>query len=158
MPNTILHFGPNSYIAFLWRKYIDYPAFIIINVFINFESYLVILFRFKYPIHGYLHTFLISSLVGALVAALLYSLRSILRKGMRFLRLGYETDFRKILISSLFGAWLHILLDAPVYAEMQPFFPIKGNPWYLGINEALSNIFCAVFFIPAFILYRRIAK
>lgn len=157
MPNTILHFGPNSLIAIKLSRYIDLPAFLLINVFINSESYVTILFRLQYPIHAYFHTFLFGSLIAIIGSLVLYPLRSLFMKMMRFLRMPYETSFKKILISSLFGAWLHIILDAPVYAEMQPFFPIKGNPLYLGINEAFANIFCALFFIPVFILYRKSA-
>lgn len=153
MPNTILHFGINSDIAFFFRKYSDLPALILINVFINFESFLVILFNLKYPIHGYLHTFLIGSLVAIIGAVLLYSLRSHLKKIMSFLRLPYEPAFKKILISSLVGAWVHILLDAPLYADIKPLFPLKANPLYGLISEFKMNLICLALFIPAFILY-----
>lgn len=153
MPNTILHFGINSDIAFLFRKYLDFPALILINVFINFESYLVILFNLNYPIHGYVHTFLIGSLVAIAGSLLLYSSRSSLKKFMSFLRLPYETSFKKILISSLAGAWVHILMDAPLYSDIKPFFPFKTNPLYGFISEFQMNLICLALFVPAFILY-----
>jgi hypothetical protein len=155
MPNTLLHFGPNSYVALLLYKFLDFPVFILINIFINFESYLVILFHLNYPQHGYIHTFLISPFVAILVAILLYSLKNKLKKLMNFLRLPYETSFRKMLISSIFGAWLHIFLDAFVYSDIRPFFPLKANPLYGVISLFVMNLICIILFIPAFVLYIR---
>lgn len=155
MPNTILHFGINSNFAFLWRKYFDLPALILINVFINFEAYVTIIFGLTYPQHGYAHTFLIGSLVAVFAAVLLYALRGVLKKIMKFLRLGYETNFRKILISCLFGAWLHIFMDAFVYADIKPFFPLEANPLYGYVSEFTMDLICVLFFIPAIILYRK---
>lgn len=156
MPNTILHFGPHSYIAFLWRKYLDFPAFILINVFINFESYITVLFRLDYPLHGYFHTFLFSSLVAILGAGLLYLTKDALKKLMRFLRIPYDTSFRKMLVSSVSGAWFHVFLDAFVYSDIRPFFPFRSNPLYGLISEFRMNLICIILFIPALILYKKL--
>lgn len=155
MPNTILHFGINSDFAFLWRKHFDLPVLILINIFINFESYVTIILRSAYPQHGYLHTFLFGTILAIFTAILLYSLKNMLTKLMNFLRFEYETSFKKMLISSIFGAWLHILLDAPVYAEMRPFFPFKANPLYGLVSIFAMNLICIIFFIPAIIMFYR---
>jgi membrane-bound metal-dependent hydrolase YbcI (DUF457 family) len=91
-------------------------------------------------------------------AFFLYLLRGYLKKIMGFLRIPYAASVKKMVVSSLIGAWVHILLDAPVYSDMKPFFPFKANPLYTGMNELVANLICALFFIPAFILYRRIAE
>lgn len=153
MPNTILHFGINSDFAFLWRKYFDLPAVILINVFINFESYVTIVLRSSYPQHRYLHTYLFGTLAAVVAAIFLYASRNTLKKLMQFLRLLYQTNFRKILISCVFGAWLHIFMDAFIYADARPFFPLKANPLYGLVSEFTMNLICIIFFIPAVILY-----
>ncbi|MCK9604693.1 MAG: hypothetical protein M0R66_10080 [Candidatus Omnitrophica bacterium] len=158
MPNTILHFAPNATLAFLLVRYVDFPVFILINVVINFEAYVVILLRLNYPQHGYLHTFLIGTLAGVLTAIVLYLWRDKLKKLMGFLRLGYETTFKKMLFTAIIGVWLHIVLDMPVYADMKPFFPSEANPLYGVISPFRMDVFCVVFFIPAFILYLKAAK
>jgi hypothetical protein len=153
MPNTILHFGINSDVAFVWSKYFDIPSIILINVFINFEAYVTIILRSTYPQHGYAHTFLIGTLVAVFAAFLLYASRNALGKLMKFLRLPYETSFRKILVSCVFGAWLHIFMDAFIYADSRPFFPFQANPLYGHITEFTMNLICVILFIPAIILY-----
>jgi len=158
MPNTILHFGPHSYIAFLWRKYLDFPALILINIFINFESYITILFRSDYPQHGYAHTFLFGSFVAISGAILLYFSKNILKKLMNLIHLPYDTGFRKILVSSVFGAWFHVFLDAFVYADIRPFFPLCSNPLYGLIGGFSMDLICIILFIPAFILYKKITR
>lgn len=153
MPNTILHFGINSDIGFAWRKYFDIPALALINVFINFESYVTIILRSNYPQHGYVHTYLIGTPVAVLAALILYASRGGIGRVMKLLRLPYEANFRKILISCLVGAWLHIFMDAFIYADARPFFPIKANPFYGVVSEFTMNVICLVFFIPAVIFY-----
>ena len=155
MPNTILHFGINSDVAFIWHKYFDLPSMILINVFINFESYVTIILRLTYPQHGYLHTFLIGTPVAVLATFLLYVLRNALGKLMKFLRLPYEASFRKMLISCVFGAWLHVFMDAFIYTDSRPFFPLQANPLYGHINEVTMNLICVILFIPAIILYMK---
>ena len=153
MPNTILHFGVNSDIGFAWRKYFDLPALVLINVFINFEAYVPIILRSSYPQHGYVHTYLIGTPVAVLAAVILYASRGGIGKLMESPRLPYETNFRKILISCLVGAWLHIFMDAFIYADARPFFPVQANPFYGLVSEVTMNVICVIFFIPAIIFY-----
>lgn len=154
MPITPFHFGLNSCIALPLSKYIDFPVFILVNCIIDLEPLIVILFNLRYPVHGYCHTLLIGSFVGVLSAVLFYLGKDVLRKLMNFLRLSYETNFKKILISAILGIWLHVLLDALLYTDIRPFYPLTSNPLYDKIGFWEVYLICSILFIPAFLLYK----
>ena len=50
---------------------------------------------------------------------------------------------------------MHILLDAPLYSDIQPFFPLNFNPFLnaSGTPEITIYLFCTYCFIAAIILY-----
>ena len=155
MPITPFHFGPAGTAALLGRKYIDLPAFILVNVIIDIEPFIVILFRLQYPIHGYLHTFLIGSFVATFFAVLLYCCKGCAVRIMNLLTLPYEPAFLKILVSSIAGAWLHVLLDAPLYSDIRPFLPFSFNPLYGIVGYFPLYLLCTLFFIPALVLAKK---
>ena len=156
MPFTPFHFGPSSCGALLLRKYIDFPVFVLANVIVDVEPLLVMVFNFNYPLHGYCHTLFFGSLFGILVTPFFYLVRGGLKKAMTYLRLPYETNYRKVMISVILGIWLHVLLDAFLYPDIRPFFPLADNPLYGKLGYSKVYAMCAIFFVPAFILYRRI--
>jgi len=47
---------------------------------------------------------------------------------MSFLKLERKTSFKSIVLASVFGIYLHILLDSPLYSDIRPFYPIEANP------------------------------
>jgi membrane-bound metal-dependent hydrolase YbcI (DUF457 family) len=155
MPFTPFHFGPTATIGLLARKCIDLPVFVLVNVAIDVESLLVMLFGFNYPLHGYCHTFLIGSLVGAIFAILAYLSRRFILRIMTTISLPYETSFKKIFFSSLLGVWFHVLLDAPIYPDIRPFYPYSSNPLYGIVSLITMYLICSIFFIPAIFLYLR---
>ena len=158
MPFTPFHFGPSACLALPFKKYLDLPAFVLANVIVDLEPLFVILFGIEiYPLHGYCHTFLFGSFIGFLWGILAFSLRKYFHFFMSEIRLHYDTNFLKIVISSILGIWFHILLDAPLYSDIKPFYPIIKNPLYGLISTEEIYIYCLLSFIPAFIFYLLIA-
>ena len=153
MPFTPFHFGPNATIGLIARKYIDLPVFILVNVAIDIEPLLVMVFGLRYPLHGYCHTFLIGSFVGVFFAISAYLNRRFILKIMSICGLPYETSFKKMFFSSLLGAWLHVLLDAPIYPDIKPFYPYASNPLYGIVSPIAIYLICSILFIPAVFLY-----
>ncbi len=156
MPFTPFHFGPAATISLLAKKYIDLPAFILVNVAIDVEPLLVMLFNLNYPLHGYFHTFMFGSLVALLSGIILYFFKNFLTNIMARFGLPYKATLKKILISSVFGAWLHITLDATLYTDIKPFYPLNFNPLYGTISHSNVYLMCALFFIPAFFLFLKL--
>ncbi len=153
MPFTPFHFGPSSCIALPLRKYIDSSVFVLANVVVDLEPLAVMLFGLNYPVHGYCHTFLIGSVVGAVWALIAYSGKAAFQRIMKLLHLPYDTNLGKMLISGILGVWFHVLLDAPLYSDIRPFYPSTTNPMYRIIGESSIYLICTVSFVPALILY-----
>ena len=121
MPFTPFHFGPHTAIGLPLNRYIDLPIFVLANVAVDIEPLIVMVFQPDYPLHGYCHTFLIGGVVGMLWGAIAWLFRGAMVKMMSWFDLRYTPTFPKALWSGLLGAWLHVLFDAPLYAEMKPF-------------------------------------
>lgn len=153
MPFTPFHFCPAATFALLGKRFLDLPAFVLINVAIDIEPLLVIIFGLNYPLHGYCHTFLISSLIAGLFSIVLYSGRRFTSRIMKVMRLPYEINFKKIILSALLGAWFHVFLDAIIYTDIRPFYPFSVNPLYGVINTPILYLLCGLFFAPALFLY-----
>ena len=153
MPFTPFHFGPSACVSLPMGRHLDVPVFILANVAIDLEPLSVTVFDLAYPYHGYCHTFVVGTLVGIAWALVAFSGRRLLTRLMAWLRLGYDTSLRKMLVSAVLGVWFHVLLDAPLYRDIRPFWPIAANPLYAVVSPRAVYGFCAVSFIPALALY-----
>ena len=127
MPLTPLHLA----VGLPARKYVSIKAFILVNVLIDLEPGLTMFFgmdKLGYPLHQAVHT-----LGGATFMASIAVLMGIPYKG----------QFRKWVYGAFLGGYSHILLDALVHSDVEPFAPIlTGNSLYLNIHAEVS-LFCA---------------
>jgi len=162
MPVTPFHIGPSVCLGLALRRYIDFPVFILANFVVDLEPLAVIMFGLNYPVHGYFHTLFFGALVGGISAVFFYLFRNILKKIMGFLRLPYETSFKKILISAVLGIWLHVLIDSFLYPDIRPFYPFSWNPLFGKIGFITMYLLCSILAIVAVLIYivsiRRNAK
>ncbi len=125
MPFTPYHFGPSGFIGLVFRKWLDFPVFVLANVIVDFEVLVVMLFNLGWPRHRYCHTFLIGAAVGALWGLAAYPLRNIFKKLMNLLRIPYKTSLPKMVISGILGLWLHILIDGAYHFDVKILWPNK---------------------------------
>jgi membrane-bound metal-dependent hydrolase YbcI (DUF457 family) len=153
MPFTPFHFGLSASIAFPLKRTIDIPVFILANVAIDIEPLTVMIFNLSYPLHGYAHSFLGAGLVGALWGFVAFKGKGILGGVMHFFGLTYQTTITKAIISGILGAFSHVLLDAPIYTDIKPFYPLSINPLYGLVSEKAMYLFCSLLFIPAILFY-----
>jgi membrane-bound metal-dependent hydrolase YbcI (DUF457 family) len=153
MPLTPYHLGPASWIGLLLRRYLDIPTFIIANIIIDIEPFNVIVFNLNYPLHGIFHSFLGAGFIGLLLAGIIYNLNPWLAKRIPFLKISQPNTFRKILVSSIAGVSLHVLLDAPLYSDILPFYPFPTNPLYMLVSSSTIYTFCTISFIFGLCLY-----
>ena len=138
MPFTPFHLGPGLLFGLLLLSYIDFPTFLVASVIVDIEPFLVLTLDLNYPLHGFLHSFLGGTLLAFLLAAAMSKVRSSLSPLMSFFKLEEKLSFKSVLSASLFGVYLHILLDSPLYSEIRPFYPFDFNPF-------LSNSMFIVF-------------
>jgi len=137
VPFTPFHLGPALGFGLPLRKYMHAPTFILANVIVDVEPFLVLFLGLNYPLHGYLHTFLLAFFVGLALGYVMFLLERVLHPLYKVLLL--EPDEKKNLklffVAGVLGTALHVLLDSPLYDEIRPFFPLTINPLY---NPALS--------------------
>ena len=152
MPFTPFHFGPLILLGFLVLSYIDVPSLLVSGVIVDLEGLFVLMFYPEGTVHGFFHSFIGAGIVAILVSTLIFSFGRYIKKIMAILKLKQDSPFTKILVSSFVGAYLHVVLDAFLY-RMKPFYPLNINPFYGIFSISQVYIFCALCFIPAFVLY-----
>ena|SRR4030042_5855618 len=153
MPFTPFHWGPSSWISLLMYKYLDIPTLLISSVIVDIEPFCVVVFDAPWPAHGFLHTFLGGSIIAVLTSIIIFFLRKPIKKIMRFFKMAQESPFKKILWTSFFGIYLHLLLDAFLYKDMKPFYPLTGNPLLGVFSSRQVYIFCGLSFLVGLALY-----
>jgi len=157
MPFTPYHFGPSGFIGLVFRKWLDFPVFVLANVIVDVEVLVVMLFDLGWPRHRYCHTFLIGAAVGALWGLAAWPLRNLFKKLMKLLHIPYKTSLPKMVISGILGLWLHILIDGAYHFDVKILWPnISISLWkmihrHLG-KEQIETI-CLIFFPAAFVAY-----
>jgi len=68
-----------------------------------------------------LHTFLGGSIMAIITAIIFYFLKKPIQKVMSVFKLVQDSLIKKIILTSFFNVYFHILLDAFSYKEMNPF-------------------------------------
>ena len=151
MPFTPFHWGPTACIGFIFFRFFDFATLLTATTVIDFEPLCVFVFGLDYLPHGVFHSFLGSSLLAVITGVVMYLLKDTVKNVMADFNLQQDSSFKKIVWSSFFGFYFHVLLDALLYKEMHPFYPLKGNPLY---GVALWQMYgvCGVLLVAA-VLY-----
>ena len=155
MPFTPFHLGPALFFGFLLLNYLDFPTFVLANVILDIEPLLVLTFNLNFRAHGFFHSFLGGTLVAFLLVAVMSKVREHFSSLLSFFKIDRKTSFLRILIASLSGVYLHILLDARMHQDIQPFYPLDINPFLNCSTVAGFDVylFCIWCFIGAAIIY-----
>ncbi len=153
MPFTPFHFGPSTCVALFFHKKLDIPVFLLANIIIDLEPLLVLNLNLAYPLHGLAHSFLGATLLGAVWGCIAFAGKDILIYIMKTLKLNYHTTIKKVLLAGVLGSWFHIILDAPLYADIKPFYPYKLNPFYGLLSDTTMYLLCSFLFLPALLCY-----
>jgi membrane-bound metal-dependent hydrolase YbcI (DUF457 family) len=152
MPFTPYHFGPNGFVSLVFKKWLDLPVFILVNIIIDFE----VLFntgRFPHRVWHF-HTLLVGGIVGALFGLALFPFKTIFQKIMLLLRLGYKPTALKMAVSGLLGAWFHVLIDGIYHWDVQMFWPNRNyRPFWNLLSQPQVRYICLAFALAAVILY-----
>jgi membrane-bound metal-dependent hydrolase YbcI (DUF457 family) len=155
MPFTPFHFGPGFLICLTFLSFIDIPTFLIASVIIDIEPFLVLVFHLNYPLHGFFHSFLGGFIAAALLAMVMSKIRRYFTPLITFFKIEQSISFKKILFSSTCAIFIHILLDSPIYLDIQPFFPFEFNPFYRStvMPGLIIYLLCAWCFVGAIFVY-----
>jgi len=151
MPFTPLHLGPALAVGLPLRRFIHLPTFILANLVLDVEPMLVLYLGLNYPLHGYFHTFLLAVAVGVVLGLVMFDFERQLKSV--YLKLKLETNrtfsLKSFLIAGIFGTCLHVLLDALLYSEMTPFFPLSSN-LFVGFHVSSLSVYLLCFWLGIF--------
>ena len=153
MPFTPFHLGPSSWIGLLLFKIFDFPTLLIASIVVDTEPFCVLLFNLDYPLHGFFHSFLGGSILAVLTAIILNLLKGRIKKIMAIFKLAQESSFKKILWTSFFGVYFHLVLDSFLYKEMKIFYPFEGNPFFGLFSPYQVYLFCSLSFLVGISFY-----
>jgi len=155
MPFTPFHFGPALFFGLLLFSLINLPTFLVANVIVDFEPFLVLFLGLDYPLHGFFHSFLGGAIIAIILSLVMIKLDKNIQKIMRFFKLEQNHSQKSIWFASFSGIYLHILFDSSLYADIKPFFPITANPFYNTSMFAGFEIYslCVILFILGICLY-----
>jgi len=136
-------------------EFLDFPTFLIANVIVDLEPFLVILLGLDYPLHGFFHSFVGGTIVAVALAVVMFKSSNIIGKVMKFFRLDQKVTWKSIIAASLLGVYVHILLDTPLYPDIRPFYPLDLNPYFFSdMSIAISiYMFCIFSFLAGSIVY-----
>jgi membrane-bound metal-dependent hydrolase YbcI (DUF457 family) len=153
MPLTPYHVGPALLVALLLYPLLDIPTFLVANVILDLEPLAVVLGLADWSLHGVFHSLTVGSVVAVVLAGVMF----LLRKYIPQVKVGKteqkEYTIREYVVTSVAGVWLHILMDAFLYNDLNLFYPIRWNP-LVGLlsYQAIIN-FCLISLPVAFIIY-----
>jgi len=155
MPFTPFHFGPALFFGLLFFRYIHFPTFIIANVIVDIEPFLILFFDLDYPLHGFFHSFAGGSIIAIVLALLMGKMDKYIQKLFGVFRLSQEFSSKSIWIASFSGIYLHILFDSPLYGDIKPFYPSDLNPFFNNGIFSGSNIYllCVFLFVAGVAMY-----
>ena len=153
MPFTPFHLGPGLLVGLLLLSYVDFPTFLVASVIVDVEPLLVLWWNLPYPLHGFFHSFLGGTLVALLLTALMRKARKSLSSLLLFFKITQTVSFKKIVLASVSGIYLHILLDSLMHRDIRPFYPLDLNP-FLGLSSDLGvYMLCMWSFMGGVIIY-----
>jgi len=150
MPITPFHLGPTLGLGLPLRKYVHVPTFMLANVIVDVEPFLVFVLGSSYPLHGYLHTFLLAFFAGLLVGYVMFLLERFLHPLYKVFLLVPENklNLKTFMLTGALGTMLHVLFDSPLYGDIRPFYPLTVNPLY---NPSLfSEVYSACVWLGIF--------
>lgn len=130
MPFTLFHLGPGLGLGLPLRKYLHAPTFILANIIVDIEPFLVIFYGLRYPSHGYLHTFLLAIPMGLAFGYVMFLLERFLHPLYKIflLETAKSLKLKSFVVAGMLGTGLHVILDTPLYSDIKPFYPITVNP------------------------------
>jgi membrane-bound metal-dependent hydrolase YbcI (DUF457 family) len=152
MPFTPFHLGPGLLIGLIFFPFIYLPSILLGSIIVDIEPLTFLILGLP-VLHLFFHTFLGATILALMGALVIFLLRGIFERIMTFFLLPQSASPLNITTAALMGAYSHIILDAFLYSEMQPFWPLLGNP-FLGLaSSSTIYLFCILCFIVAIPLY-----
>lgn len=153
MPFTPFHLGPALFFGLLLFRYINFPTFLIANIIVDIEPFLILLLGLNYPLHGFFHSFLGGSIIAVLFSFAMIKVNEREPKLMAFFGLGQNISSKTIWLASFSGIYLHIVFDSFLYTDIKPLYPFSYNPFYALLLPYDVYSLCSILFLGGLVFY-----
>ncbi len=153
MPFTPFHFGLNVLPGLASGNRLDLLALLGANVAIDIEPLVVITWNLRYPLHGYAHTLAGGLMLGLAVGLGVRLARPVAAGIYRVAGLPQRVTWAGCLLGGAVGGLLHIAFDTLIYVDMDPAFPLRGNPVAGTLSYAQAEAVGAVGLLVAALVY-----
>jgi membrane-bound metal-dependent hydrolase YbcI (DUF457 family) len=125
MPFTPIHMGPGLLIKAFLQGSFSLMVFGWSQIIMDIQPLIVILTK-QGHLHGFTHTFVGATLIAVISVV---SGKHLSEYGLRFLKISNVENPIKISwavasISAFIGAYSHVVLDAIMHTDVEPFYPI----------------------------------
>ncbi|MDC7126306.1 MAG: metal-dependent hydrolase [Spirochaetales bacterium] len=117
MPLTPLHFGLNTSVGIIFKKYINIPMCVLSNVIIDIQPFLVVFFDCKFELHGFSHTLIGGSAIMLPVSVIFGLIRKKITK--------QKISIVSYILGGEVGVLLHLFLDSLMHSDMVVFLPFS---------------------------------
>ncbi|MGC9169609.1 MAG: hypothetical protein ACP5HD_02560 [Thermoproteus sp.] len=140
MPFTTYHLASSLLAGLVLRGYVNWPALLIVSTFlVDVEPLAKAVLGIEGPLHGLTHTFLAAATLGPASGLVLYAARGLLRPLSAAFKLESAESPWAYALGGAAGWALHVFMDAPLYPEMEPFYPAGGNPLLLASIDPYAS-------------------
>ena len=152
MPLTPFHIGIGLALGMLLFRYINLPAVLLASVIVDIEP-IYCMFIGNCQLHGFSHTFIGGTLFAIAVIIIIVALRTHLSKISKIFRVEQDYSLKSIVLASFVGVYAHLVLDSFMHGDMNPFWPIEGNPLLGKISNSLCLDLCIAGFFAGIAIY-----
>jgi membrane-bound metal-dependent hydrolase YbcI (DUF457 family) len=142
MPFTPYHLGPALLIGVLFIPFCDFSTIFIASVILDLEPLAILLLNLPLPLHGFFHTYVGATIIAGILAFSIWPFRNYLNAIVSLFGIHQVSTLRTIIPASIIGTYTHIFLDSFVYAEMNPLYPLIGNPFFELVSSQSVYSLC----------------
>jgi len=152
MPLTPFHIGIGLALGMLLFRYINLPTILLASVIVDIEP-IYCMFIGNCQLHGFSHTFIGGTLFAIAVILIIFTLRTHLIKISKIFKVEQDYSLNSIVIGAFVGIYAHLLQDSFMHSDMNPFWPIEGNPLLGIISNSLNYELCIAGFFVGIVIY-----
>lgn len=151
MPFTPLHMGPGMLMKALFQGSFSLIVFGWTQIVMDIQP-LIVLLSGQGHLHGFTHTFIGSSLIALLSFVTGKYIGEFILRVLKVKNVSIKWSIA--IFSAFVGSYSHVILDAIMHSDVEPFFPfLKNNP-FLGYLSVIDlHKFCLYTGIIGLVVY-----
>ena len=142
MPFTPFHLGPGAIVKGVAGRHFSFMVYGGTQVLMDIEP-LIGIIKHKPILHGWTHTILGALVIGTVAGLIGKPISAFV---LRFCRIPhFELTWTAAFVSAYFGAYSHVVLDALMHGDMNPWWPVApGNPLLGAVSLGALHVACLI--------------